>query len=257
MSTSRRRLDRRTAEQLLDGASAVSGDPLTGLLAAAAAPTRVGEQAGEHAAVAAFRAARLETAVQPRRPMRTTLLARLLTARIAAVAAALAVIVGGVATAAATGHLPTPLSGNPAPTGTSASSSTPSTPEHPTTTPADRGDDHGVSSPPQGTPSQSLTGLCNAYTAGAGSTHGKAPDNPAFEALATAAGGADKVDAYCAELLAGQRGQGHATDTAAPTTTTDPDPGHGQGHDPKGPPAGHPDPGPNHPTGSPTTHPGH
>ena len=175
--------------------------------------------------------------------MLTTLLAKLLTAKIAAAAAVLAVAAGGVATAAATGYLPTPLGGNPttAPTHsvTSTTSATPSS--------ADAGDsdDHGAAlSPGSPPPPPSLTGLCNAYTAGAGSAHGKALDSPPFRALITAAGGKDKVDAYCADLLASQRGK--ASVTATPPASSDVDHG-GQGH---GPPPGHS-------KGSPTTHPSH
>ncbi|GAA3435094.1 hypothetical protein [Kutzneria kofuensis] len=256
----RRRLDRRTTEQMLNGAPVVGARPLTDLLAAAAAPARDGELAGEQAAVAAFRAARLEPASPSRRPsILKTLLARLRTARIAAVAAAVAVVVGGVATAAATGYLPTPLSGNPpvAP----AHSGTPSTSTNPSSTDpltgAGGSGDHGSSPSPQApSPAPSLAGLCNAYTAGAGSEHGKALDSPGFTALVTEAGGRDKVDAYCAELLASKRGPAGGTTTVVPPATTDGNHG-AQGHNGNGPATSHPDPGPNHATGPPTTHPGH
>jgi hypothetical protein len=256
MSTHRRHLDRRATEQMLNGVPVAGGNPLNDLLVAAAAPARDGELAGEHAAVTAFRAARLETALQPRRPsMLKTLLAKLLTAKIAAAAAALAVAAGGVATAAATGYLPTPLGGNStvAPT----HSSTPTTSGRPSPAGTGERDDHGAAPPPGSpSPSPSLTGLCNAYTAGAGSEHGKALDSPAFGTLITAAGGKDKVDAYCATLLADRRGQASATVTATPPAGADG--GHGnQGHGGNGSATNHPDPNTNHPTGSPTTHPGH
>jgi len=255
MSTHDRRPDRRTAEQLLDGAPAAGGHPLNALLAAVAAPARDSELAGEHAAVAAFRAARLTSAAQPRRP----LLAKLLSAKLAAVVAVLAVAIGGVATAAVIGYLPGPLGGNShvaPPSRTSdptTSAAIPPLTTHPTTTTttAENGDNNaaGASS---GTPSPSMTGLCKAFTAGAGSDHGKALDNPAFSALITAAGGRDNVDAYCADLLVGQQKKSSAT---PPTTTTKEKDHGGQGH---GPPSTHPEPGgPDHPTGPPTTHPGH
>ncbi|MFC0548284.1 hypothetical protein [Kutzneria chonburiensis] len=249
MSTHDRRPDRRTAEEMLDGAPAAGGHPLNALLAVAAAPARDSELAGEHAAVAAFRAARLTSAAQPRRP----LLAKLFSAKLAAVVAVLAVAAGGVATAAVIGYLPGPLGGNshvapPSRTGDPGSSAVAPPPtSHPTTTEHENG-----AAPTSGSPSPSLTGLCNAFTAGAGSDHGKALDNPAFSALITAAGGRDKVDAYCADLLAGKQEKGSATPTTT-TTTKEKDHG-GQGH---GPPSTHPDPGPDHPTGPPTTHPGH
>ncbi|HTI23451.1 MAG TPA: hypothetical protein VL652_20820 [Kutzneria sp.] len=250
MSTHDRRPDRRTAEQLLDGAPATGGHPLNALLAVAAAPAKDSELAGEHAAVAAFRAARLTTAAQPQRP----LLAKLLSAKLAAVVAVLAVAIGGVATAAVIGYLPGPLGGNSHVAPSRSSDPTPSAvapppTTHPTTT--EHRDDNGAAATSSGTPSPSLTGLCNAFTAGAGSDHGKALDNPAFSALITAAGGRDQVDAYCAGLLGSKQGKGQVT----PTTTTTKEKDHGgQGH---GPPSTHPEPGPDHPTGPPTTHPGH
>ena len=250
MSThDRHRLDRRTAEQLLTGAPVGGARPLNDLLAAAAAPGRDGELAGEQAAVAAFQAARLEPATQARRPMLKTLL----TTRFAAATVAALVTAGGVATAAATGYLQNPLRGNPTvaptPATTSATSSSTSA-------------EHGASSS-AGTPSPSLTGLCNAYTAGAGSEHGKALDSPAFGALIAAAGGKDKVDAYCATVLADKSDKDGPPGKADPPGQSDVDHGN-QGHEPKGngqngngngPPTK--DPGPDHPTGSPTTHPGH
>ncbi|QUQ65833.1 hypothetical protein [Kutzneria sp. CA-103260] len=255
----RRRLDRRTCEQMLGGAPVAGGDPLTDLLAAAAAPARDGELAGEQAAVAAFRAARLGTAHQPQRPsMVKTLLAKLLTARIAAAVAAVAVAVGGIATAAATGYLRSPLGGNS--TVAPAHSSAPATSAESSSASESPGvgdsDDHGTSSPrsPE-SPSPSVTGLCQAYAAGAGSEHGKALDSPPFSALITAAGGKDDVDAYCAKLLA-SHGHAGVTVTAVPPASTDVDHG-GQGHGANSPSTSHPGPSANHAPGSPTTHPSH
>jgi hypothetical protein len=222
---------------MLDGAPVAGGHPLTDLLAAVTVPAGGGELAGEDAAVAAFRAARLAPASH-RKP---STLKSLFTARIAAVAAAVAVLVGGVATAAATGYLPTPLGGHPAivpaHSSVAASSTTTSSTGHTTSA---SNEDHG-SPTTTDVPTPSVAGLCNAYAAGAGSDHGKALDNPAFGSLITAAGGRDKVDAYCADLLAGQQGHNGSTNT------------NGKGHDPKGPPASHPD----HTTGPPSTHSNH
>ena len=93
---------------------------------------------------------------------------------------------------------------------------------------------------PNATPSPSLIGLCTAYLAGAGAEHGNALQNPAFTALITAAGGPDKVDAYCTGLGVTAPGSNHASPTAHPT----------------GEPS-HPNPTskPPHPTGAPTSHP--
>ncbi|MGI5324720.1 hypothetical protein [Actinomadura nitritigenes] len=109
-----RRLDQRTAERLLGGASArpangSAGGPADGhdalraLLSAAAGPPRPGELAGEDAAAAAFRAARARPAA---RRSRWAALPRYATVKVAVVAATLAAFGGGVAVAASTGHLP-------------------------------------------------------------------------------------------------------------------------------------------------------
>ncbi|MER8187022.1 hypothetical protein [Kitasatospora sp. NPDC094015] len=134
MSTNRsRRIDREAAEHLLAGAgaepeagrAAVTGHPaLAGLLAAAAVPTAHGEQAGEQAALAAFREARPDPAGQAgptrpadrprRRTMADTAFARAFSAKALAAAFA-ATALGGVAVAAGTGTLPAPLGGTPQP----------------------------------------------------------------------------------------------------------------------------------------------
>jgi hypothetical protein len=198
-----RRIGRRTAERLLRGASGheqVTGhDRLTDLLAAAAAPARDRELAGEQAAVAAFRDARLAPALQRRRPwMLKTALANLLSVKIAAVATAAA---GGIALAAAAGTLPGQHREEPvSPAGTSVVATT-------TTTTAAKQDKQDKKPENSASPSPSLKGLCQAYTAGAGSEHGKAHENPAFSALIAAAGGADRVPAFCADLLGDKPGK--------------------------------------------------
>lgn len=255
-----RRLDRRTAEQMLNGVPAAGGHALNDLLVAAAAPARDGELAGEQAAVTAFGAARLDPIPQlRRRSMIKTLLAKLLTVKIAATAAAVTVAAGGVAAAAATGYLPTPSGGGstvaPASSTGSSASGHGSADDH--SAGADKGRDHDArqSSSP-GSPSPSLVGLCHAYTAGAGSEHGKALGSPAFTVLITTAGGKDKVAAYCTKLLAAH------PEPAKPTVTVTPsaDPGmdhSGQAHATNNPSTRHPDPAPtSHPTGAPVTHPG-
>ncbi len=113
-----------------------------------------------------------------------------------AVLAAVGVTGGGVALAAATGHLPSNL------TGTSAAASSAATA---TVMPSANGNQ---ASHPAASPSPSLRGLCQAYTAHVGGSPGKALDSPAFSALITAAGGKDKVAAFCTSLLATQPGNG-------------------------------------------------
>jgi hypothetical protein len=82
-------------------------------------------------------------------------------------------------------------------------------------------------------------GLCRAWQAGQGTDHGRRTDSVAFQALAAAAGGADKVAAYCKDVTAGagSDGQGQASppSVSAPPTTVSP-PSSGPPADP-GPPA--------------------
>jgi hypothetical protein len=180
------------------------------------------------------------------------MLKTLFTARIAAIAAAVAVLVGGVATAAATGYLPTPLGGHPAVVPAHSSATAPPTPS--TTGQTTNATTEDRTSPTTtGSPAPSVAGLCNAYTAGAGSDHGKSLDNPAFGALIAAAGGRDKVDAYCADLLAGQQGHNGNSNNGGNSNSGGNTNNNGKGHDPKGPPANHPD----HTTGPPSTHSNH
>ena len=127
-------------------------------------------------------------------------LAKLLTAKfaVAAVAAA-AVTAGGVAAVAATGNLPGSPDGHapaaPAASTTVHGSST-------ATNESSHGEAKNTGTPSKESPSPSLVGLCHAYSAGAGSEHGKALESPAFSVLITTAGGKDKVDAYCTKVLA-------------------------------------------------------
>ena len=225
-----RRITVRNAENLLDAAGGDLQHPLlAATLRAAAGPGRPGELAGRHQALAAFHHARQHPVVGQRRPstIKATLL-KLLTVKAAAIAAVV-VGTGGVALAASTGALPNPLNNHPAP---SASNSHPGAPD-------------ASSRPGSADPSPSLVGLCHAYTAGAGSEHGKALENPAFQALLTAAGGKDNVDAFCTEILA----------SAKPDQPTSHPMGQPTGH-PTGQPTGHPTGQPTgHPTGQPSTHP--
>ena len=83
-------------------------------------------------------------------------------------------------------------------------------------------------------------GLCRAWQAGQGADHGRRADSVAFQALAAAAGGADKVVAYCEDVTAGGDGQGRASAPSVPATPTPASPPS------SGPPA---DPGPPASTG--------
>ena len=128
---------------------------------------------------------------------------RLLVAK--AVIAAVGVSGGGVALAAATGHLPANLTGKPAAASSAAAAAAAA---H---TPAARGQS---ASHPAASPSPSLRGLCQAFTAHAGRDTGKALDSPAFTALITAAGGKGGVTGFCAGLLATPPGNAPASHPA-------------------------------------------
>ncbi|HEX6873485.1 MAG TPA: hypothetical protein VF163_20500 [Micromonosporaceae bacterium] len=145
-----------------------------------------------------------------------TALAKLLTLKAAAVVATASV--GGVAVAASTGLLPNPIGQD---------------------SPASVHSPEGDRPDGAGTPSPSLHGLCTAFQAGAGSAHGKALESPAFTALIDAAGGPDKVDAYCTDLLATRPGSAPSDRPGnAPTTVPTGAPGARPSDLPEHPPAG-------------------
>jgi hypothetical protein len=228
MTTNRRWIDRDNAEYLLRGAPArrlQARDPLSQLLRAAAAPVSADELADEHEAMAVFqRNAHGPVSTPRRKSMIKTALAKVLTLKAAAVLAA--VSAGGVALAATTGVMPNPLEQF------LPGSHAPADPTDKPTSPGPGG--------AHGTPSPSIVGLCHAFVAGAGADHGKALENPAFTALITAAGGKDKVDAYCTNVLASAEPTSHPT--GEPTTRPTSEPPHPTGQ-------------PSHPTGDPTSHP--
>jgi hypothetical protein len=190
-------------------------DALSRLIANAAPPCDyLRELHGEKEAVAAFAKARLHPAAEPRR--------RLMSAgKLLALKTLIAVIGlsgGSVALAAATGHLPAQLDGHPS----AVSSASPTASAR---ADAPRGHRHAA------TPSPAVRGLCHAYTAGAGSNPGKALDNPAFDALISAAGGKEKVTSYCASVL-----------TVAPGHSAGHGRGNGKGNAASGKPTAHPTP---------------
>jgi len=218
-------LNAETAEQLLDG-HPVARRHARGLaerLAAASTAAFPGELAGEDAAAAAYiavSAADLAPLAGRKSVMRSAVIAKLLTLK-AAVIAVTAVSAGGVALAASAGVLPNPLA--------------PQNPGRSTEAPDRTGGPHA-------TPSPSLVGLCTAYLAGVGVDRGKALGNPAFTALITAAGGKDKVEAFCIGLGVTAPGSGRGN---GPTEHPTSEPSHPN-------PTKHPTGGPSHPTGTPT-----
>jgi hypothetical protein len=143
-----------------------------------------------------------------------------------AILASMGVAGGGLGLAAATGHLPAHPGGTPAAAGSASAEASASASPGPSAT-----------SHPAASPSPSLRGLCQAYTSQVGRNPGKAPGNPAFTVLITAAGAKDKVASYCTSLLA-------VTPANSPTAH------------PTGKPSSHPTGKPTaHPAGKPTSHP--
>jgi hypothetical protein len=209
-------LDEETVERLLAGKLPPDQAPpenaaVAALLAAMTAPPSQEELAGQVAALAELRAvtmtraAATHLAIKPRRRRRVGL---------AAVAVAGALATGGVA-AAATGHLPEPVrkatrsilvtvgSGEPASTVPHPASSAQlpgsgrtGQPRPPTdaTVPAPGTTGAAAAASPD------LKGLCRAYLAGKDAENGKKLDATAFQVLARAAGGEDKVQASCQRL---------------------------------------------------------
>src|SRR5688500_1604947 len=157
MSTHRWDLDRDAAERLLRGEPGDPGtpaEPLGRLLATASAPAQEGELAGEDAAVAAFTAAQLPVKRAGGIP-----LARILTAKAAALSLAVTTA-GGVALAAGTGTLPMgPLDNDPV---TTVSPNPRPVSKPPSTQPT------GKASPPAngGVQPSGLVALCRTYASG-------------------------------------------------------------------------------------------
>jgi hypothetical protein len=99
-------------------------------------------------------------------------------------------------------------------------------------------------------------GLCRAWQAGQGGDHGHRAESVAFQALVDAAGGADKVGAYCEDVATGASAENHGKGPASPPSVSAPPtsvspPSSGRPVDP-GPPAST-GPGGHGPGGPPTT----
>ncbi|WP_328421687.1 hypothetical protein OG470_06345 [Micromonospora sp. NBC_00389] len=205
--------DRAAADRLLDAAraatsteGAVPADPLAGLLAAAAAPARPVELAGEQGALAAFRAARAAPASAPARvPGRR----RFTAGALAWVAGVLATATAGAAFAAVTldppgapvppsgPATPAPTTGRPDGSPTGGGAPTAGDPGRSPTVPSAR---RSPSSGPQDR--AQLGGLCRAYLAKKPAQREKALATSGFQPLVAAAGGgAAQVDAYCQRLV--------------------------------------------------------
>jgi hypothetical protein len=217
-------LDQDTADRLLAGRLAAGEAPpgyagVARLLAVATAPASREELAGEAAAVARFAATVRSHPATPRShphppsprlhpptpiPQRMAMTRKLLSLKAAAVIIVAVVSVGGVA-AAATGLLPGParLMADQASSTSRAGL-------------AGRGQAATVTRNGPGLDEATRKGLCQAWQAGQGTVKGSRADSAAFRALATAAGGADKVPAYCqAAAAAGATANSQGRATAA------------------------------------------
>jgi hypothetical protein len=228
-------LDDETANRLvagrLDPADAPPGyAAVAKLVAAATAPATTDELAGEPETVARFAAtARSGSPTRASITRRKGVPRRLLTVKAAAAVLAAALSIGGVA--AATGVFPAPAqpaadhgrgspgSGTATPGGSDAATAT--------TAAGNRERGNGNATGPDAT-GPAKDGLCRAWESGQGGEHGRREDSTAFRALAAAAGGADKIAAYC-----------QAT-TPGGSTGQDKDKGQGQGQGQGPPPGGGP-----------------
>jgi hypothetical protein len=243
--------DQDLLERLLDGPLDAGSVPpgyggLARLLAAATAPAAPGELAGERQVMAEF-AAVMRSHAPTLVPRRTAVARKVFTMKAAAAALVAVLSLGGVA-AAATGLLPgqaSPVTDQAAATtaadaaahglGQAAVANTGGTAQAGAT--GGQGRESAVG--PDAT-AAARAGLCRAWQAGQGATHGRRVDSVAFQALVAAAGGADKVAGYCEDVAAGRsadaHGQGQASppSVSAPPTTVSP-PGSGPPADP-GPP---------------------
>jgi hypothetical protein len=219
----------RLLERRLNPASAPPGyGGLARLLAAATAPATPEELAGAHLAMATF-TPEMRSTPPTLVPRRTAVPRKMLTIKAAAAALVAVLSIGGVA-AAAGGLLPDQAS----PVADQASA----------TTGADAaarglgqaaaanlgGAANAGSADGQGRASAvgpdatgtARAGLCRAWQAGQGADHGQKADSVAFQALVRAAGGADKVTAYCEDAAAGSSADAHGTSQASPPSVSAP-----------------------------------
>jgi hypothetical protein len=202
-------LDDNTADRLLAGrldpADAPPGFAAVAIVVrAATAPATAEELAGEPAAVARFAAmARSGARTRAAATRRASAPRRIVSVRLAVAVLAAVLSIGGVA--AATGVFPGPAKppaghgpgstgggGGVPPTTTAAPGRT----DTATTTEAERARGGGTAIGPDAS-GPAKDGLCRAWLAGDGERNGKREDSTAFRALAAAAGGVDRIDAYC------------------------------------------------------------
>jgi len=251
----------RLLEGQLDPASAPSGyGGLARLLAAVTAPAAPEELAGEQRTLAEFTAV-MRSTLPTLVPRRFAVPSKVFTIRAAAAALVAVLSIGGIA-AAATGLLPDQAS--PAANQAAASAAAEVAAQGlgkaaaadlggaaQTESAGDQGRASAVGPDASGA---ARAGLCRAWQAGQGADHGQRAESVAFQALVEAAGGADKVAAYCQDVAAGSSADAHRQNPGSPRSApapptsvsppssgppTDPGPpastgpgGHGQGGPP-------------------------
>lgn len=228
MTNPDRRLSRRDAERLLDD-PASHDSALGSALSAARSPARPGELRREELAVASFRRAGLVPPTTTSAHVASRPAARRTAARaVVATGAVVALTSGGFALASST-HLPLlpdrasdrateSVTGTPSPSEASESS------EDTETTGATESESTEAEGPTTGpaSPTPDLEGLCKAFQATDRSVNGSSLDSAAFRALATAAGGADRVTTYCVDLIGEPRRTGRPTTLPTPTSKASP-----------------------------------
>ena len=210
MATTRaRRIGRREAEELLSGArTAADRDALIRLLDLAAAPPQPAELAGREATVRALVQTYREAvrAAQTRRRSRLSLLSKAIAVKVFTGLIVLAL--GGAAVAATTGSLPPPVQRGAhdllSPLGVTVPDSKAPRPGQGsggTPRPSDSPSPAHVPSASADLSGPVVSGLCQAWQAQQKGPASKSMDPAAFQKLAAAAGGADKVTAFCATVL--------------------------------------------------------
>lgn len=182
--------------------------PAADVVAALTAPPSPGELRGLDAALRAFRSEHGMSPTYPRHRYR----ARRMRARFVVAGSAFAVAFGGATAAAFTGVLPPPaqkvahaLVGAPPASAASSSRSGGST-RSTRTAPG------GVITSGQ----PRVTGLCTAYRAASKHGHTRFLHSTSFQRLAAAAGGVDRIDAFCAAVPS--RGAGDGRNAHRPDT---------------------------------------
>jgi hypothetical protein len=225
--------DQDLLERLLDGqldpASAPPGyGGLARVLAAATAPAAPEELAGERLAMAEF-AAVMQSHPPTLAPRRSAVLSKVFTMKAAAAALVAVLSIGGVA-AAASGLLPdqaSPVADQaPATTGAAAAAhglgkAAAANLGGSVNAGSAVGEGQASAVGPDAT-GAARAGLCRAWQAGQGADHGRKADSVAFQALVDAAGGADKVAAYCQDVAPGANTGAHGNSQASPPSVSAP-----------------------------------